>query len=50
MSQYPVSEERRMIAYFLKVTGKLDKSLKPGEFSVEVSGDVNEDDPSITIR
>jgi hypothetical protein len=49
MKKYPVSEERRMIAYFLKVTGKLDKRLKEGEFSVEKSGDVNEDDPSIKI-
>jgi len=39
-----------MIAYFLKVTGRLDKSLKDGEFAVEISGEVNEDDPSITIR
>lgn len=50
MKSYPVSEERRMIAYFLKVTGKLDKSLKDGEIAIERSGDVNEDDPSITIR
>lgn len=39
-----------MIAYFLKVSGRLDKSLKEGEYSVEKFGDVDEDDPSITIR
>lgn len=50
MKKYPVSEERRMIAYYLRVSGKLDKSLKDGDYTVEVSGDVNEDDPSITIR
>jgi hypothetical protein len=50
MKKYPVSEERRMIAYFLRVTGRLDKSLKDGQFSIEKTGDVNEDDPSITIR
>jgi len=38
-----------MLAYFLKVTGRLDKSLKDGQYSIEKSGDVNEDDPSITI-
>lgn len=50
MKKYPVKEERRMIAYFLKVSGRLDKSLKDGEYTVEKSGDVNEDDPSITLR
>lgn len=38
-----------MIAYFLKVTGRLDKSLKDGEFQVEKYGDIPEDDPSIRI-
>ena len=38
-----------MIAYYLRVSGKLDKSLKDGEYIVETSGDVNEDDPSIKI-
>ena len=49
MKQYPVSEERRMIAYYLRVSGKLDKNLKDGQYTVETSGDVNEDDPSIKI-
>jgi len=38
-----------MIAYFLKVTGRLDKALKDGEFTVEKTGDIDEDDPSIRI-
>lgn len=39
-----------MIAYYLKVNGRLDTKMKDGQFSVEKSGDVNEDDPSINIR
>ena len=49
MRKYPASEERRMLAHFLKVTGRLTETAAGGKVAVERSGDIREDDPSIQI-
>ena len=38
-----------MVAYYLKVSGRLSEEIKDGQVSVEKFGDVDEDDPSIRI-
>lgn len=38
-----------MIAYYLKVTGKLADYVADGKVMIEHTGDVREDDPSIRI-
>ncbi len=49
MRAYPASEERRMLAHFLKMTGRISETLADGKVDVERSGDIREDDPSIKI-